>query len=481
MKGEVVKGGGQAARLVALALGLVAAGTACAARELTIGEYAAEVRARVIARIGEALAEGGDTAEVSGTVTHAGSGAFFLQRDDDGLKILARGKLPAVGDRVAVTGSPSLEGGWVVFVAKKWKRSGAGKIPQARSVGGDQLTDADHAHNGVNWLRVVTEGRAIGRTENGFAINVDGVPVNVMAGKLPPFLSDCERTHPKVRVTGVAELMLDQSVLLGRGGYVIGVKIEVSRPADIELVPDLAYLVARKNREFTVGITVALAVLALILIAFAAVIFRQRRGMFRTRTIMAERKRMADDIHDTIEQHLVGAGMLLKVNRLKEAQDVLVRAKREIRDIVWGLKNDDMMRLSPAAMLRQLAHDENTKGIYRVDTRLEGLPARLDAAAMRDLSLIVREAIGNAVKHGGAKRIALQSEAREEGGWTLRLSNDGTPFDPATAPGAREGHFGIEGMRQRARRLGATLAFEPRGKGMVLILTVSHASKEKRI
>ena len=246
-------------------------------------------------------------------------------------------------------------------------------------------------------------------------------------------------------------------------------------------VPDLAYLVARKNREFTVGITVALAVLALILIAFAAVIFRQRRGMFRTRTIMAERKRMADDIHDTIEQHLVGAGMLLKVNRLKEAQDVLVRAKREIRDIVWGLKNDDMMRLSPAAMLRQLAHDENTKGIYRVDTRLEGLPARLDAAAMRDLSLIVREAIGNAVKHGGAKRIALQSEAREEGGWTLRLSNDGTPFDPATAPGAREGHFGIEGMRQRARRLGATLAFEPRGKGMVLILTVSHASKEKRI
>ena len=100
---------------------------------------------------------------------------------------------------------------------------------------------------------------------------------------------------------------------------------------------------------------------------------------------------------------------------------------------------------------------------------------------MRDLSLIVREAIGNAVKHGGAKRIALQSEAREEGGWTLRLSNDGTPFDPATAPGAREGHFGIEGMRQRARRLGATLAFEPRGKGMVLILTVSHASKEKRI
>ena len=454
---------------IILAVWLLSGFVVFAEREMTLGEFSDEVRGRIVRKIGEALKDGGE-AEVSGVVTFAGRGFFFLQRDDDGLKILSRASLPQAGDVVSVTGSPSLEGGRVVFVAKTWKKTGRQELPPARAVSRDDLVNAEVAKGGVNGLRVTFEGRAIGETENGFAPNGDDLPVNVMIADLPDFLADCDRTHPKVRVTGVAELMLDQSVLLGREGYVIGVKVNVDNAADVELKPDLAYLRACRDRRVEVAVVAVLGLLAVGLVVFIVVIFRQRRGLFRTRTIMAERKRMADDIHDTIEQHLVGAGMLLKVNRLKEAQDVLVRAKREIRDIVWGLKNDDMMRLTPAEMLRNLAHEENTKGLYRVDTKLEGLPSSLDAAAMRDLSLIVRESIGNAVKHGGAKHIAISSDALENGGWRLRVSNDGTPFDPETAPGAKEGHFGIEGMKQRGRRIGATVSIERRGKGMVLTL-----------
>ena len=50
------------------------------------------------------------------------------------------------------------------------------------------------------------------------------------------------------------------------------------------------------------------------------------------------------------------------------------------------------------------------------------------------------------------------------------MSDEGAPLDPETAPGAREGHLGIEGMKQRARRVGVTARFERRGEGMVLIL-----------
>ena len=438
-----------------------------AEREQTLGEYASETRARVMAKVKEAL--GGSSAEVVGTVTYSAGGCFFLQCANDGLKILSSSRLPAVGDEVRVEGAPALEGGHVVFVAKTWARIGEGVVPEARRVAASELVDGN-AEKSVNGLRVIVEGRTIGVTENGFALNVEDVPVNVMVSPLPEFLADCDRTHPVVSVTGVAEVMLDQSVLLGRDGYVMGVKVDVSSPGDVVLKPDLAYLAARRDQTFALAFAGLVTVLAAGALVFLVVIFRQRRGMFRTRTIMAERKRMADDIHDTIEQHLVGAGMLLKLNRIKEAQDILVRAKREVRDIVWGLKNDDMMRLKPAEMLRNLAHDENVKGLYRVDTRLEGLPASLDAAAMRDLSLIVREAVGNAVKHGGAKKIAISSDPLEDGGWRLRISNDGTPFDPETAPGAKEGHFGLEGMKQRARRIGMDIRFERRGSGMVLVL-----------
>ena len=436
---------------------------------LSLGEYASATRGRVMEKIAEALNGQGDSVEVSGTVTYAANGCFFLQCGTDGLKIIADSRLPDVGDEVEVEGSPALEGGHVVFVGKSWERAGRGLVPEARKVTAGELVDGD-VEKSVNGVRVVVEGRTIGVTENGFALNVEGVPVNVMVSPLPEFLENCDQTHPVVSVTGVAEVMLDQSVLLGRDGYVMGVKVDVSSPADIVLRPDLAYLAACRDRTFVIAFAALVSVLSVGAFLFLVVIFRQRRRLFRTRTIMAERKRMADDIHDTIEQHLVGAGMLLKLNKTKEAQDILVRAKREVRDIVWGLKNDDMMRLKPAEMLRNLAHEENVKGLYRVDTRLEGLPTGLDAAAMRDLSLIVRESIGNAVKHGGAKKIAISSDSLEGGGWRLRISNDGAPFDPETAPGAKEGHFGLEGMRQRARRLGADIRFERRGGGMVLIL-----------
>ena len=435
--------------------------------EVPFREYAEKTRARVASKIREALED--SRATVSGVVTYAVDDTFFLQCDGVGLKVHANGKVPSVGDVVRVDGSPSLEGGHVVLFAKKWSRTGDAELPAARAVTTNELL-GDKRQGSVNGLRVSVRGRVIGATENGFAMKVDGIPINVMVAPLPDFLCDCGRTHPVVAVTGIAELVLDRLIPLGRSRYVMGVKINAQSASDILLCPDLAYHVARRNRMFVLTLIAFLGILGVGMLVFLVVIYRQRRRLFRTRTIMAERKRMADDIHDTIEQHLVGAGMLLGLNKVKEAQDILVRAKREIRDIVWGLKNDDLMRLSPADMIRNLAHEENAKGLYWVDTWLEGLPASLDAAAMCDLSLIVREAIGNAVKHGGAKKIAISSDPLENGGWLLRISNDGEPFDPDSAPGAGEGHFGLEGMRQRARRLGADLRFERRDRGMVLIL-----------
>ena len=449
-----------------VAISLLAAFSAFGERELTIGEYADEVKKRVGAKIKEALNGEGRAAEVSGTVTFASGGIFFLQRDDDGLKVFAKGAMPKAGDVVTVEGSPSLEGGRVVFVSSKWKRTGSQPLPTPRPATIDDIECA--GGKSVNWLRVSLKGRVIGATETGFAISVDGVPVNVMTDDAPDFLSDADLTHPVVTVSGVVELLIDQSALVGRGNYVIGVKVNVGSKEDMSLVPDLLYLARCRSRLVTVAVAATAATLAVALLVVAIVVVRQRRRLFRSRTIIAERRRMADDLHDTIEQHLVGAGMLLKLNRTQEAQEALVRAKREVRDVVWGLKNDDMMRLSPAEMLRHLAREETAKGIYRVEARVDGLPPKLDAASMRDLSLIVRESIGNAVKHGGAKKIAISSDAIQGGGWLLRIANDGTPFDPESAPGAKEGHFGLEGMRQRARRLGATVSFARRKAGIVV-------------
>lgn len=462
-----------AAKLTLCAMALALSPMALAEREMSIRDYSQEIRSRVAAKVSEAIGgEGkGTSVEISGIVTFACRRHFFLQRDHDGLKILTGGTDFGLrpGDAVTVFGFPFIEGGRVVLKAKSAVRTGTEPLPAARKAAAADLVDGDQSDSDVNWLRVVVEGRVLGSVENGFAVDVSGVPVNVVCSDPPAFLADAAQTHPIVRTVGVAELMLDPSSFIGQEGYVMGVKVD-AYGRDVELVSDGAYRFAKSLRLVVRAAVAACAVLAALLTVIGALSLRQRRRLLMSRTIAAERKRMADDLHDTIEQHLVGAGMLIKLNRLCDAEGVLVRAKREIRDIVWGLKNDDMMRQSPAEMLRALAHAENTKGVCRVNTRLRGLPAQLDAAGMRDLSLIVREAIGNAVKHGGARKVALSADVEDGGGWCLRIANDGRPFDPKTAPGAADGHFGIEGMRQRARRLGATLSFSEQGGWTVVSL-----------
>lgn len=441
--------------------------TVLAAATLGLGEFSAETRAQLESRIRASLEADRRDCSVSGAVTGMGDSFFFIQRDDDAIKISCeRGMLPSPGDVVTVEGVPALEGGRVLLAAKRWTKTGAEPLPAPCPAGYAELVSPDP--RGVNWLRVEVEGRAIEQTENGFAIDAEGLPVTVLAPSVPDFIRGCGRTRPRVKVVGVAELVLDQSVLFGRTPYVMGVKLQVNSADDVTLLPDALYLVNVRDKRMMSAVVGAFALLGIGLVVLAVVIVRQQRRSFRTHTLMAERKRMADDIHDTIEQHLVGAGMLIQLNRNKEAREILLRAKSELRDIVWGLKNDDMMRLTPAGMLKALVEAETKRGIFRVTAKLAGLPDAMPAQAMRDLSLIVREAIGNAVKHGQAKNIAIASEA-VEGGWRLRVANDGAPFDAETARGVGDGHFGLEGMRERARRFGAEVSISVAPNGWTVV------------
>jgi len=461
--------------LRALALVLLVGAGAAAAVDDSMAVRAANVRRQVEDGVRAELKRFGTTNAVSGTVTFAGADFFFLQRGDESVKVHVSGaSVPSAGDAVRAVGGPSLEGGRVVFAAKSWRKTGGGVLPAPRVVGAADLTFAAQEPSEVaqdaHGRRVTLEGRAVGLTESGFALDVESLPVTVVAEDYPGFIASSGSTHPRVRVTGVVETVLDQSVLFGRGLYVMGVKLHLASANDVELEPDLVYLTNVGDRRIRFAVAAAFVALALLLLVLVVLSVRQARRRLRTRTLMAERKRMADDLHDTIEQHLVGAGMLLQLNRVKETLDILNRAKREMRDIVWGLKNDDMMRLTPAEMVRAYAKGETQKGLCRVEAHVPGLPAHLDAAQMRDLSLILREAVGNAVKHGGAKKVAISCDAKADGGWVLRLGNDGVPFDPAKAPGADEGHFGIEGMKARARRLHAELTFEPKGERTIMVL-----------
>jgi signal transduction histidine kinase len=72
---------------------------------------------------------------------------------------------------------------------------------------------------------------------------------------------------------------------------------------------------------------------------------------------------------------------------------------------------------------------------------------------------IGQEAVTNAVKHGQAGRILLHLDFCTEK-VTMTVEDDGCGFDVGTALGVSRGHFGLEGMRERVKRIGGTLALK---------------------
>ena len=99
--------------------------------------------------------------------------------------------------------------------------------------------------------------------------------------------------------------------------------------------------------------------------ALLAIFLRIRRDRLTARVLAAERRRLAGDLHDTIEQHLAGVKILLtcalsgegtedaRRAYLKEAAQMLIHAKNEVREVVMNLRNDDALRLAPGSPRRR--------------------------------------------------------------------------------------------------------------------------------
>ena len=232
----------------------------------------------------------------------------------------------------------------------------------------------------------------------------------------------------------------------------------------------------------------AICILGAVVLFFVGMsLFLWRRGVRIRReaeVVAAERRRMAADLHDTIEQHLAGVKILLTCAAkpkgvpeetkkvLEKAAAMLIHAKGEVRSTIMNLRRDGQEEKGLEAHIREMAIPLRHGGVS-VRSLLRGVPAKLGSARFGDLLLIVREAVTNAVKHGKARTVVIVSDPMETGsGFVLKVLNDGAPFDFESALGPETGHFGLFGMRERALRSGFGLEFGRNGKWTVVRLEV---------
>ena len=190
------------------------------------------------------------------------------------------------------------------------------------------------------------------------------------------------------------------------------------------------------------------------------------RGRLEER--LAERERIARELHDTLLQGVEGLVLRFQAvaNRIPKGvpvRELLERALEradqvleEGRDRVMNLRASptDVGELAQALAEEgkrlALAHSTNFK------TTTEGAPRDLHPTIYEEMLLIGREALANAFRHARARKIQVQVSY---GNLVLkvRVSDDGRGIDAAVLQDGRPGHWGLVGMRERARKIRARL------------------------
>jgi ligand-binding sensor domain-containing protein/signal transduction histidine kinase len=214
------------------------------------------------------------------------------------------------------------------------------------------------------------------------------------------------------------------------------------------------------------------AALAMILAAWAAYRVRMRQESHRLAHVfeerLAERTRIAQDLHDTLLQGCLSASMQLHVAvdslaeqeparpTLERVQHLLARVIDEGREAVRGLRVGGTSRDALEQALSRAPHElapDHPAGFRVV---VDGPPRPLHPIIRDEVYRIGREAIANAMRHAEARRIEVEVGYADA---QLRLSvrDDGRGIDNAVLRDGRDGHWGLEGMRERAQAIRATL------------------------
>ena len=222
----------------------------------------------------------------------------------------------------------------------------------------------------------------------------------------------------------------------------------------------------------------ALCAATFLALLWAAYQFRVRQLAYqfnmRLEERVSERTRIARDLHDTLLQSFqalllrfqAGINMLAQrpADARKVLEDAVDRASQAIaegRDAIGGLrmsaveKNDLAVAIKTVA--EELARTQNNQASTPFQVLVEGTPRELHPILRDEVYRLVTEALRNSFRHAAAENIEVEMRYDEKY-FRVRVRDDGKgiPSDVLHGDG-REGHYGLHGMRERAKLAGGKL------------------------
>jgi PAS domain S-box-containing protein len=183
---------------------------------------------------------------------------------------------------------------------------------------------------------------------------------------------------------------------------------------------------------------------------------------------LEERTRIAQELHDTLLQSFMGASMRLGAAMKNLPSDSPVKPKLdpilqlmeqgidEGRSAIQGLRSSDSRTLDLVLALSGVQQELSVEPDIDFRVSVAGRQLPLRPPIKDEVYRIGREALVNAFRHSGAKRVDIELEYADSD-LRLRVRDNGCGIDPEVLEAGRKGHWGLAGMRERATRIGGLL------------------------
>ena len=283
----------------------------------------------------------------------------------------------------------------------------------------------------------------------------------------------------KLKITGRCMLAADNMSLLNTYPQLKDFTLVLRTPSDVLVVGHPPWWTPQR-------LLMALVILLAALIAF---IIRSHLQRQLERVKLAERTRLAVDLHDSLSQALAGLACQIAAtgedlkNNLPSVKDKLASADRmlkscrtELKNCLFDLRNNTLDEKDLTRAIKRTI--ENLMPHASISIRFNARRESLDDSTVHALLSTIRELVANAIRHGAADSIRIAGSI-EKDRLLFSVSDDGLGFDPQSCCGIGDGHFGLNGIRERVNSLKGTFEIDsrPGGGGTYVKITLPINSK----
>ena len=221
----------------------------------------------------------------------------------------------------------------------------------------------------------------------------------------------------------------------------------------------------------------------LLLIGIIAAIYRLRVRAIRSQfdAILAERNRIAREIHDTLAQGFAGVSVQLELTAHLLAQSQVGEARQQVdrtRDLVkegladarrsiWDLRATGAEATLPVRLTRLV--EQSATEPLKAAANISGTYRALAPALENEVLRIAQEALTNVVRHSHATRVTVDLRYHPSE-LMLTIVDNGIGFQLTEVTLRSKGHFGLQGMRERAEQIAGALNIESSPQGGTKIM-----------